>query len=133
MPVIQVEAQLTSEQLLNAVKQLSEEEREQFFEHLVEWRSQDKLPRLSLTESELLARINQSLSLEVRERYHELTAKRRALLISDEEYEELLRLTDEVEKADAERIRCLMELARLRKVPLDELIRQMGILPQPYE
>jgi hypothetical protein len=133
MSTIQVEAQLSSEQLLKAVQQLSEQELEQLFDKIVELRSPQLAPRLPLAESELIAKINQPMPLDRRQRYHKLIAKRRAGSLTDSEYEELLQLTDEAENADAERMRCLVELARIREITLDELMIQMGIQPPSYE
>ena|ERR1051325_6029240 len=133
MSVIQVEAQLSSEELLKAVEQLSAQELERFFDKIVEMRAQQKAPRLTLQESELLARINQPIARDTRQRYHDLIEKRRASLLNEAEYEELLRLTDEIEKADAERVRSLVELARVRNLSLDDLIKQLGIQAPPYE
>lgn len=133
MSIIQVEAQLSSEQLLKAVEQLSEQELERFFDKIIEMRSQHIAPRLSLTESELFAKINQPLSPNTRQLYHQQIAKRRAGSLTEKECEELLRLTDEVEKSDAERLRCLVELARIRNLSVDELMNQMGIQAPPYE
>ena len=125
------EVQLSPEQLLQAVQQLSKPEFEQFFERLVELRSPLVAPTLSLTESELLAKINQPVLPAIHQRHHELMAKRRAQSITEREYDELLVLIDKLEKADAERIRCMRELARLRKVSFDEVIQQLGIKQQP--
>jgi hypothetical protein len=45
---------------------------------------------------------------------------------------ELIKLTNQVEMFDAERLKHLIELAHLRDVPLDDLIRQLGIKPVPH-
>lgn len=124
---------MSPEQLLQAVQELSKPEFEQFFERLVELRSPIVVQTLSLTESELLAKINQPVLPAVQQRHCELMAKRRAQSITEREYDELLVLIDKLEKADAERIRCMRELARLRKVSFDEVIQQLGIKPQSYK
>ena len=48
------------------------------------------------------------------------------------EYGELLQLTDQVEKLEAERVVALADLARLRQVSLSELLAQLGIQASPY-
>ncbi len=133
MSMHEVEVSLSPEQLLKAVQQLSQPDFEQFFEKIVEMQSASIPADLSLTESELIAKMNQSILPAVQQRHRELMAKRRAQSITEREYDELLVLIDKVEKADAERIRCLRELAHLRKVSFDELIQQLGIKPQPYK
>ncbi len=133
MSVIQVEAQLSAEELLKAVEQLSAQELEQFFDKIVKMRAQQSAPRLSLQESELIARINQPMALDIRQQYDDLIAKRRASSLTKKEHEELLRLTNEVEKSDAERVHCLVELARIRNLSIDDLMNQLGIQALPYE
>ena len=131
MSTIQVEAQVSAEQLLQAVQQLSEQELEQFFNKIVELRSPIVAPTLSIAESELIAKINQPVLPAIQQRHQELMAKRHAQSITEREYDELLVLIDKLEKADAERIRCMRELARLRKVSFDEVTQQLGIKQQP--
>jgi len=82
-------------------------------------------------ESELLARINEGLPTRMADRYQELIGKRRAASLTSEEYAELLSLTDEVEGLDAERIKYLAELARLRKTSLTNLMAELGIQTPP--
>jgi hypothetical protein len=77
----------------------------------------------------LLQRINHGLPPEKRDRYQELIAKRQAQTLLPEEHQELLHLTDEAELADAERIAALVELARMRQVSLEELMRDPGLQP----
>ena len=78
-------------------------------------------------ESDLLAKINEGLPTRVADRYQELIGKRRATSLTSEEYGELMRLTDEVEGLDAERIKHLAELARLRRMSLMNLMAELGI------
>jgi len=47
--------------------------------------------------------------------------------ISEREYEELLSLWQEVERRNVERLKALIELAKLRGVSVQELMRQLGI------
>ena len=86
-------------------------------------------PSLSEEESELLLAINRGLSGEMAERYRELIRRRQAGTLGPEEHRELLRLTDEVERQQAERIENLSELARLRGLPLVALMEELGIRP----
>jgi thymidine kinase len=77
-------------------------------------------------ETELLARIDQAFPEDLISRYHELIEKRRAGTIDSDEYEELLRLTDEVEFLNAQRIEQIAELATLRGVSLSDVMKQLG-------
>lgn len=45
--------------------------------------------------------------------------------------DELIRLTDQSEEIGVERLKCLIELAALCNVTLEELMRQLGIKPVP--
>jgi hypothetical protein len=58
-----------------------------------------------------------------------LVAKRRAEVLTPEEYDELLRLTDEVEAHDTRRVENLVKLAQLRQVTLDQLMEDLGLRP----
>jgi predicted transcriptional regulator len=62
-----------------------------------------------------------------------LIEKRRAETISAKELRELKKLTDRIEKLDAERLELLIELAALRNVPLRKLIKQLGLKPVPHD
>jgi hypothetical protein len=77
----------------------------------------------------LLLKINQPVPADLQRRYEELIARRDERTLSPEEHQELLRLTDQVELLEAERVRHLIELAGLRKVSLDDLMRQLGLEP----
>jgi hypothetical protein len=83
-------------------------------------------------EQELLReikQINEEFSAEFWRRYHELVAKRDAeLLIPDgPELQELIRMTDELEIRQAERLEILSRLARLRKTTLSEVMKHSDV------
>jgi hypothetical protein len=88
-------------------------------------------PRLSERESELLLAINRGLPAEVAKRYRILVDRRRSGTLSPEEHQELLRLTDQAEQLQAERIEHLAELSQLRGKPLGALMEELGIRPSP--
>ncbi len=87
---------------------------------------------MSQAEAQFIVKINQGVPAEVQTRYDELIDKRRDEALSSEEYSELLRLTDQIEKMEAQRMLCLSELALYRKVSLAELMDNMGIQPPAY-
>jgi hypothetical protein len=82
---------------------------------------------ITTKEAELLQKIKQGLPAETQRRLDLLTAKRRAETLTDEEYEELLALVDEIELRDAKRVEYLAELAQLRNVSLRALMQQLDI------
>ena len=127
MPTVQVQAELSVDELIEAASQLSQSELEQFVAQVLALQARRKAPSLSQEETALLMRINSGLPAEVRRRYQELIDKRREERLTQNEYEELLRLTDTAEKRQAERLEAMVELARLRNVPLPELMQTLGI------
>lgn len=127
MPVIQVEADLSLDQLVRAVEQLSKPDLDFFVPRVIALRAQRQAPTLSQTEADLLLKINEGLPVLMRQRYAELIARRQAETLTDAEYAELLELTRHVEAYQAHRVACLAELAQLRKVPLATLADSLGI------
>jgi hypothetical protein len=133
MPAIQLTAELSSEQLLQAVTQLSPRELTKFLKQVATVRPPQAEHTLSRQESELLLKINQGVPEPVQQRYNELIAKRRAMTLTPDEYTELLNLTDQVELCDAQRMEYLAELARLRQQPLLVVMDELGLTPLQYE
>jgi len=127
MPTLHIEAQVTDQQLLRAVQELSPEEFQRFVAEVLALRARRQAPRLTATETELLQRINQGLAPDLAERYDQLVTRRREGSLTPDEHEELIRLSDTVEEHDARRATALTELAQVRNVPLGALIEQLGI------
>jgi len=127
MPVVQIEAQLSAEELLEAADQLDEAELEQFALRIIALRARRQASSLPQAEAALLIEINRSLRPEEQERYDELIGKRRKESLTPDEYEELLCLTDHVESVAARRMKALAELARLRGMSLTTLMEDLGI------
>jgi len=132
MPTIQIEADLSPEQLINAARQLPRREFDRFVERVLSLRAERAAPVLLAAESELLLKINHPVPDDLLHRYDELIARRDTRTLTAEEHEELLRLTDQVELLEAERMRLLIELAQLRQITLDELMGQLGFRPLSY-
>ena len=129
MSTIQAEAQLSYNELLKAVEQLSLPELEQFVPQIIALQARYKAPTLPRDEADLLLRINQGVPSNIQERYDRLVTKRRAETLTPDEYSELLRLTDRIEKLEAKRVEYIAELARLRKTSLTALMKELGIQP----
>ncbi len=121
--------QIQPDQLLNAALQMPEKEFQQFITRLFTAKASQRVPTLSERESELLLKINQGLPPTDARRMKALIAKRQSYTISEVELQELIRLTDESERLNVERLRHLLELAHLRGVTLDEVMAQLGIKP----
>lgn len=125
MPTTQIE----SDQLLNAALKMPEEEFQHFVTELFTLKARERVTALSQRESELLTSINQGLPPADAKRMNELIAKRQDYSLTEEEYQELIRLTDESECFGVERLKHLMELAHLRGITLDEVMEQLDIRP----
>jgi hypothetical protein len=122
MPTVQLTADLSTEALLHAIDQLDAEELDRFVTRVVALRDR-RLGRCPDNgEEELLGQIRRGLPPELQQRYEQLIEKRDARALNPEEHAELLRLTDRAEQADVERVSALLELARRRRVALDDLL-----------
>jgi hypothetical protein len=132
MTTIQIEAEISTDQLLHAVEQLPPQEFASFVARLLALRAQRQEPSLSQDETSLLVQINRPLSPDIQQRFDDLVAQRQAETISPEALEELVRLTDVIEQHDAARLEALDALARLRHVPLATLMTDLGITHPPY-
>ena len=115
MTILRVESLVSSDDLLKAVGQLNMPELERFTSEVIALQAQKKAPSLPRSESELLLKINQGLPEKFKRRYDELIEKRRAETLSQKEYKELLRMTQETEKFEAQRVECLAQLAKTEK------------------
>ena len=88
-------------------------------------------PVIGEEEAQLLAKINEGFSDEFWTRYRLLIAQREARTITEGERQELIRLSDQVEAKNAERVPYLTVLAQHRGVSLPELMQQLGLHPMP--
>jgi hypothetical protein len=113
--------------ILKTVRQMPIAELEQLVDQVIAIRAERVAPHLSADESALLARINQGLPIEDRDRMLALIEKRDTEAITAEEWQEFAALTDRLELLHANRLAALAELAKLRGVTLDEVMSQLGI------
>lgn len=132
MSVVRIEAELSFDKLLNAVEQLSLPELEDLMSQVMTLQAKRKAPCLSADETELMLTINQGLSPDMQMRFDELVVRRQAETLTQEEHQELLSLIDQIEKADAERMKYMAELARIRGVSLEVLMEELEIRPPTY-
>jgi hypothetical protein len=120
-------------ELLKAVQQLDTDQFDAFLEKALLLRNQPGTDKLSAKESKLIKRINRGIPETAARRYSQLLQKRKKKLLSDDEHVELLRLTEEMESLDAARAADLFALAKLRRVPIRLLMKQMGIKAAPLD
>lgn len=129
MPVIQVKADLSFDQIVNVVRQLSAADQEKLLSQSIAIRPIYNEHRLAEAEADLLMKINQGVPDGVQQRYEALIEKRKASTLTAEEYRELLQLTDQIELLDARRLEYLTALARIRKKTIPVLMAELGIEP----
>ena len=101
-------------------------------EHASALRLQKRKAVMSERESEILRVINRGLSAEKSARLEQLQEKLRQETIRPREHQQLLRLSDELEKLAAERLKALIELASLRKTSVPKLMSEMGLNGAAY-
>jgi hypothetical protein len=132
MPTIPLQANLSTDDLIRAVDQFSPGELDDFVRRVLVLRARRQVRSLPAAEAGLLQRINQGLTSEQQARYRALIDRRDARTLTAQEHEELLRLTDQMEQAEADRAAALVELAQLRQVSVAQLLRDLGIQPASH-
>jgi hypothetical protein len=123
---------MTLDELLKAATQLSEPDLETLVSQMLLLRARRRSPTLLAQESALLLQINHSIPADLHQRYQSLAEKRDAELLTDEEYAELLRLSDRIENLTAQRAEALVTLSTLRQVSLLQLMDDLGIQSPHY-
>lgn len=124
--------QITINELLHNVGQLSVRDFEEFFIEIQSLRAQKSPLQLSEEEHKLLKQINNSLLSSKQMRFNYLIARRDAQMITDNEFSELLKLTDEVEKSDNIRLKRIVKLAEMKGVSLPDVVRVFNINPYQH-
>ena len=134
MPKVHVtsDIEIDFDEVLNGLARLETSDLAQLVEQVIALQARRRAPSMRKNEAELLQKINQGPSPEVRKRYAELTAKLREESITPEEHQDLMELIDQIELADAERMQHMIVLAQLRQVSVDALMHQLGIRPPAY-
>lgn len=113
--------------LLDSARQFTPTEFQEFVSGVLTLRAASVAPVAPARESELLLRINEGLPEDLARRLESLQAKRDAEALSDEEHQELIRLSDEAEKKEVSRLEALAELSAFRGMRLPETMSQLGL------
>lgn len=132
MPTIQLEAQLSTQELLGAVEQLNLSELEAFLHKAMLIRAQRIAPTLSHTESDLLQKINEGIPEEILTRFDTLHQQQTKRTLSITEEAELYNLVNQIETSEAQRIPYLAQLAQLRGQTLTQLMSAINVEPSRY-
>ena len=83
--------------------------------------------RVPAVESRLLLQINKGFTKAWWDHFHELVTKRQEGTLSTEEHQELILLTDQLERREAKRLQALVKLAGLRKMSLSDLMTSLDL------
>lgn len=117
------------EDILQGISELETKDLEKFMQKIGHLIARRKVAYLPERESQLLMKINKAIPAALQKRYEDLLIKNRAETITPLEHEELLKAIDKVETKNAERLDNLIELSRIRNVPLDILMSQLHLNP----
>lgn len=79
--------------------------------------------------NDLLEKINLGIPVGTWKRYNYLKDLRDREQLDPEEHAELIRISNQIEEANAERMKYLVELAKIKKTSLNELMSSLGIKP----
>lgn len=79
--------------------------------------------------SELLEKISLGIPVGIWKRYNYLKDLRDREQLDPEEHAELIRISDQIEEANAERMQYLVELASIKEVSINDLMSSLGIKP----
>ena len=121
--------QITVSELLKSVGQLNTREFEEFFVKIQSLRSLKASSNVSNEENKLLKQINIGLLSAKQVRFEYLIARRDARTITEQELNELLKLTEEVEKNDTIRLKRIAKLADLKNMSLPEVVDYYKLQP----
>jgi hypothetical protein len=106
---------------------------ETFAQRLNEMVARRKSPSLTKAETDLLLKINQGIPTAILEEYTALKTRQKTIGIAADEQNRLNELITAIEEKEAELLGNLIGLARLRRVSVEKLRKQLGIItPVPY-
>lgn len=115
------------DQVLAGISRLGTSDLEQFQQEVTLLLARRRGTPLQEQESLLLQKINNRVVPSVWQRYAELHLKMQAETITPAEHSELLVLTGQMEGANIEWLKSIVELARLRGTTPRLLLKQLGI------
>ncbi len=88
---------------------------------------------VSKQEAALLKKIDLEIDENTWHRFRALKEKMRDRTLTDQELEEYQAINERIEAANVARLRVLVELAKLRQVPLRQLMTDLGLNPETHE
>lgn len=126
MSRVKLEIELSSAELLKAVEQLNTQELDEFVSQLIILHTHRKSTQLLKDEAELFVTNNQDFCCDQNNYNHLLIAKVNKEHLTEEEYKELLRLSEQIDELQGNRLEYLSKLAHLHGISLIELMKTLG-------
>ena len=123
---------MSVDELIAAANTLNEPDLDRVLHQIATLRARRKSPLLPEEESKLLLKINQPVPSVLRSNYQVLREKREAETLTDDEYDRLIQLSEQIESIGTQRLEALATLAQLRQISLVELMKTLGIEPVTY-
>jgi len=124
---IQSGVQIGFDDLVQGASQMETPALEKFADQLSHILARRKAPLPSERELELISKIYNVLNPETQQRLDDLQTQLHNEALSEEAHQELLALTKLAEQHNAEWLEALVELAQLRNVSLQEVIKQLEL------
>jgi len=126
MSVMKLDIELSKTDLLRAVAQLPPAELKEFVRDVIALNARQTTDVLSESEADLLQKINRGLPAALQTRLLTLT-ERPIEALTPAEAGELQEISAQIEALNVERLTHLTALAQLRRVPLGQLMRDLGL------
>jgi len=124
---------ISQAQIFDAVKQLPVNELEDFVDQVLIFRAKKRANSLSGAETKLLKSIYRKFSAEKSARLRHLREQLQKVDLSAGDYEELASLSDSLEVFHARRMKNLVELAKMRGLDLEAVMKQLGVKFPDYD
>ena len=115
------------EDIIAGMCSLETPELERFMQRIGQIVARRKFSSVSEQERELLFKINNVIPVISQERYALLSEKMQAETITASEHTELLKLVEKLEAKYVKRLEYLIELARIRNMSLQQLMKQLHL------
>ena len=115
------------EDIIAGMSSLETPELERFMQRIGQIVARRKFSSVSEQERELLFKINNVIPVISQERYALLSEKMQAETITASEHTELLKLVEKLEAKYVKRLEYLIELARIRNMSLQQLMKQLHL------
>ena len=124
--------QITISELLKSVGQLDTREFEEFFMKIQSLRAQKIPSDIRNEENKLLKQINTGLLSPKQIRFEYLIAHRDANAMTEQEFNELLKLTEEIERNDVLRLKRIAKLTDLKNMSLPDVVDFYNLRPMQH-